>query len=105
MMSGSGASGSHQRSDGDDKEAAGGGHSEDQETRSRLRTEFLRALDRLSGRGCDVVLHSGFVSAGSVLLATDRDVARFVLRDLGTPTGTVPQALLRTTDVDSVSFK
>ncbi len=76
----------------------------EQKSRAVLRRDFLRALGRLCGRDCRIRLHSGFLSGGK-FLAFDRDVLHFCVEGLHTPTGEViPQARLRATDVDSVTF-
>ncbi len=80
---------------------------DDHSARATLRRDFLRALGRLRGRSCrEVRLHSGFVSEDSTFLAFDRDFLHLCVENLSTPTGhTLGQAVLRATDVDSVTFK
>lgn len=78
----------------------------EQETRSRQRIDFLRALKKLSGETCDVTLCTGFASPSSKFGACDRDLHHAVVEDFSTPTGnTLPAAKLRLLDVQKVEFK
>jgi hypothetical protein len=75
----------------------------EQSDRSGLRVEFLKTLEAMFNKQCSIYLHGGFRSQG-VVLASDRDIHHFCVKDFVTPTGVLPHSLVRITDIDSLSF-
>ena len=76
----------------------------DQERRTALRRDFLLAVESLRGRECDITLTNGVQSKGSLFRGCDRDGLHLAVENLQTPAGAVEHAIVRATDVKSVSF-
>ena len=77
----------------------------EQSVRTQLRIDFLRAINNLRGQKCDITLLNGVKSEGSVFKGADRDGLHFGVQNLHTPTGeTLEHALIRATDVKTISF-
>jgi gem associated protein 7 len=73
---------------------------EQQAQRTFLRERFLRLLTAIANQPAEFVLHNGKkVSAN--FCASDIDVLQFQVSKLETPIGTLPMAILRSTDIMS----
>lgn len=80
--------------------------SSDQELRTKLRKEFLTALDKLIiGKEVELTLHSGFKTEARIM-GSDRDIHHFYVQNMKTPTGEViAEGILRATDIVSLTVK
>ena len=75
-----------------------------EEVRSELRKEFLQICNQMTDRKCEIQLFSGFQSGGT-LRAVDREIMNFGIEDLKTPIGIEKVAVLRSSDVNSLTVK
>eukprot|EP00106_Octopus_bimaculoides_P012246 XP_014779688.1 PREDICTED: uncharacterized protein LOC106875896 [Octopus bimaculoides] len=73
-----------------------------QSDRAFLRERFLRFLLALDGNHADLIMQENNIVSGKLLLA-DLNFENLMVRDLQTPIGTLPHALLRTNDI--LSFR
>jgi hypothetical protein len=76
----------------------------EQEVRSSLRLDYLRALSSLAGKACALKLFDGSESSG-VFQGADRSVQHVCIERLETPLGVLPWALVRTQDIVAIDFK
>ena len=75
-----------------------------EEARSELRKEFLQVLGHITDQKCEIELFSGFQSGGT-LRAVDREIMNFCVEDLKTPIGVERHAVVRATDVNTLTVK
>lgn len=77
---------------------------EKQIQRTFLRERFLRLLTSFAGQSADIILcNKNQVNAKFVI--SDVDVLQFQVSNLSTPIGVHSHAILRTTDIISLTFK
>lgn len=70
--------------------------------RAELRENFLRTLLQLEGRSASIQMFSGG-RVQSELVAFDADTNFLAVRNLRTPIGTLPHAVLRYGDIISIT--
>eukprot|EP00040_Diaphanoeca_grandis_P018963 m.99834 g.99834 ORF g.99834 m.99834 type:complete len:116 (+) comp27194_c0_seq1:272-619(+) len=75
-----------------------------QEANTLLRSRVLLCIHKLAGQSVDVGLYGGGTSA-SVLNSIDANLNTIHVSHLETPMGIVSEALLRGTDVTSLTFQ
>ncbi|XP_014214449.1 gem-associated protein 7 [Copidosoma floridanum] len=71
---------------------------EKQEARAFLRERFLRVITGIVGKPSKFHLYEN-TSVTAEFRGCDIDLSELYVRNLATPCGTVPEAILRTTDV------
>jgi len=76
---------------------------EEQAARSQLRLGFLSVMKSLASRSAVIISCEGN-KLECDLLGFDREGERLAVENLVTPTGKLPQAILRTSDVDMISL-
>ncbi|GAB1609161.1 hypothetical protein Ahia01_001201500 [Argonauta hians] len=74
-----------------------------QNDRAFLRERFLRFLLSLNGNEADIVMQENTRVSGKLMLS-DLNFENLMVKDLRTPIGTLPHALLRIHDVLSFSI-
>jgi hypothetical protein len=85
-----------------------------QDVRADLRMDFLKIIRNLEGKSAGIRLYgdsgTGVVSseviAKNLVIAFDREMVQVLVAPLKTPNGeTLPSAILRLTDVESLTYK
>ena len=79
-----------------------------QDVRADLRTDFLKIIRKLAGKSAGIRLYggSGTGVVSSEVIAFDREMVQVLVAPLKTPSGeTLPSAILRLTDVESLTYK
>mgnify|MGYP001231990401 CR=1 FL=1 len=79
-----------------------------QDVRADLRTDFLKIIRNLEGKSAGIRLYggSGTGVVSSEVIAFDREMVQVLVAPLKTPSGeTLPSAILRLTDVESLTYK
>ena len=79
-----------------------------QDVRADLRTDFLKIIRNLEGKSAGIRLYggSGTGVVASEVIAFDREMVHVLVAPLKTPSGeTLPSAILRLTDVESLTYK
>lgn len=79
-----------------------------QDVRADLRTDFLKIIRNLEGKSAGIRLYggSGTGAVASEVIAFDREMVQVLVAPLKTPSGeTLPSAILRLTDVESLTYK
>ena len=79
-----------------------------QDVRADLRTDFLKIIRNLEGKSAGIRLYggSGTGVVASEVIAFDREMVQVLVTPLKTPSGeTLPSAILRLTDVESLTYK
>jgi hypothetical protein len=79
-----------------------------QDVRADLRTDFLKIIRNLEGKSAGIRLYggSGTGVVASEVIAFDREMFQVLVAPLKTPSGeTLPSAILRLTDVESLTYK
>jgi len=77
---------------------------EEQAARALLRLGFLSVMKSLSGRSAVIISCEGNKLECN-LLGFDREGEKLAVENLVTPTGKLPQAILRTSDVDMINLE
>ena len=73
-----------------------------QQSRSFLRERYLRALFALSNKPCKLALYESTKLEGT-FRSTDIETTAFQISNLVTPTGVLPEALIRASDVVTIT--
>ena len=79
-----------------------------QDVRADLRIDFLKIIRNLEGKSADIRLYggSGTGDVTSEVVAFDREMVQVIVAPLKTPNNeTLPSAILRLTDVESLTYK
>ena len=79
-----------------------------QDVRADLRMDFLKIIRNLEGKSARIRLYgdSGTGVVSSEVIAFDREMVQVLVAPLKTPNGeTLPSAILRLTDVESLTYK
>ena len=79
-----------------------------QDVRADLRMDFLKIIRNLEGKSAGIRLYggSGTGVVSSEVIAFDREMVQVLVAPLKTPNGeTLPSAILRLTDVESLTYK
>jgi len=79
-----------------------------QDVRADLRMDFLKIIRNLEGKSAGIRLYggSGTGVVPSEVIAFDREMVQVLVASLKTPNGeTLPSAILRLTDVESLTYK
>ena len=77
-----------------------------QDVRADLRTDFLKMIRNLEGKSAGIRLYGGSGTGSSEVIAFDREMVQVLVAPLKTPSGeTLPSAILRLTDVESLTYK
>lgn len=77
-----------------------------EDVRAQLRQDFLKVLRHFEGKTVDVKLVNNQPCQETKVLAFDRDTLHMIASPLKTPNDqTLPSAILRLTDVDSVTLR
>ena len=75
-----------------------------QKTTTNLRLDFLNILTKLEGKKAKFNLYKKSNSSSGVFRGSDRDILHFAVSDFETPTGVLKSAIVRTTDIDSMTI-
>ena len=75
-----------------------------QKTTTNLRLDFLNILTKLGGKKAKFNLYKKSNSSSGVFRGSDRDILHFAVSDFETPTGVLKSAIVRTTDIDSMTI-
>ena len=73
-----------------------------QDQRTFLRERFLRMWALLPGKTANIYLHQK-TCVSCVLGAADIDITHLQVSELQTPLGTMPDAMIRTSDIQSIT--
>lgn len=79
-----------------------------QDVRADLRMDFLKIIRNLEGKSAGIRLYggSGTGVVASEVIAFDREMVQVLVAPLKTPSGeTLPSAILRLTDVESLTYR
>ena len=79
-----------------------------QDVRADLRIDFLKIIRNLEGKSAVIRLYggSGTGVVSSEVISFDREMVQVLVAPLKTPNGeTLPSAILRLTDVESLTYK
>lgn len=75
-----------------------------QQARTFLRERFLRLMAALNGQQAEISMH-GKTNVAGIIRAMDINVQSIQISDLTTPIGVLPEAVLRVSDIRTVSVK
>jgi len=76
---------------------------EEQSARAHLRLGFLSVMKSLSGRSASIITCEGN-KLNCEVLGFDREGEKLAVENLGTPTGQLTRAILRTSDIDRIQL-
>jgi len=79
-----------------------------QDVRADLRMDFLKIIRNLEGKSAGIRLYggSGTGVVSSEVIAFDREMVQVLVAPMKTPNSeTLPSAILRLTDVESLTYK
>jgi len=78
-----------------------------QDVRADLRSDFLKIIRNLERKSADIKLYgSSETTVTSEVVAFDREMVQMLVAPWKTPNNeTVPSAILRLTDVESLTYK
>ena len=79
--------------------------SSDQEIRAELRKEFLHILSNFTNCLCKIKLINGPTISTAQIKAIDRECLKIIVTPLRTPSGELPTAILRLTDVSAITLE
>ena len=82
----------------------GNKHELQQSRRAELREKFLRMIESMEGVNIEINMYQG-AQVDGIFRAADYDISNIHVSKLNTPIGTVPEAVLRTTDIVAIKFK
>ncbi|XP_034247526.1 gem-associated protein 7-like isoform X2 [Thrips palmi] len=74
-----------------------------QQARSYLRERFIRALLAMNGRTANFRMYEN-TNVSAVFGSCDREFVNIYVKSLDTPLGSIPDALLRTNDIECISI-
>ena len=77
----------------------------DQEIRAELRKEFLHILSNFTNCLCKIKLINGPTISTAQIKAIDRECLKIIVAPLCTPSGELPTAILRLTDIAEVEAR
>jgi len=78
-----------------------------QDVRADLRSDFLKIIRNLEGKSADIKLYGSLgITVTSEVVAFDREMVQVLVAPFKTPNNEIlPSAILRLTDVDSLTYK
>ena len=78
-----------------------------QDVRADLRSDFLKIIRNLEGKSADIKLYGNSGdSQTSEVIAFDREIVQVLVAPFKTPNNeTLPSAILRLTDVESLTYQ
>ena len=72
---------------------------------TKLRKEFLHILSNFTNCSCTIKLINGHTISNAQIKAIDRECLKIIVTPLRTPSGELPTAILRLTDVTAITLE